>query len=123
MTLIGQTVFLVEDEWLLADMLKDALEEEGARILGPAATLDQAMAMLLTPEYPPSVATLNYNLDGGTSLPIADELNRRAIPFLFLTGAHDLGLPDRHASRMVLHKPFTVTQIVRALASTIEDAA
>ena len=122
MPLAGKTVLVVEDDYYLAEMLQDALVEAGANVLGPAPTVDLALSLLSTSEHPPSSATLNFNLAGETSLPVADELHRLNIPFVFLTGADDLALGSPHGARPIVHKPFTVAKVVRAILLSIEAA-
>ena len=45
MTLQGKRVLVVEDEVLLAMMLEDVFSDAGAHVVGPAATVEQAIAL------------------------------------------------------------------------------
>jgi two-component system CheB/CheR fusion protein len=66
-------------------------------------------------------AILDVNVDGVTSYPVAHELRRRGIPFLFSTGYSAANLRDDYRETPMLTKPYnlkTLEQAVeRALAS------
>lgn len=53
---MSKTVLLVEDEFLIAMDLEMLLERHGWHVLGPAATVKQALQLLRSAE--PAVATL-----------------------------------------------------------------
>jgi AmiR/NasT family two-component response regulator len=82
--LTGRRVLIVEDEFLIALDIEDALGELGCEIIGPAATV--ADAMRLIEATPPDVAVLDVRLADGSTGPIAEELRRRQVPFVVLTG-------------------------------------
>ena len=73
--LTGRRVLVVEDEALVAMLVEDALLDAGAAVVGPAATVTEALS-LLTKETP-DVAVLDLNLAGETSTPVADALALR----------------------------------------------
>ncbi|TJV87374.1 MAG: response regulator, partial [Mesorhizobium sp.] len=70
----------------------------GAVILGPAATVEHASMHTEAAE----AAILDVNLDGRRVFPIADELMRRGVPFVFFSGDEDIVIPERlrHASNL-----------------------
>ncbi len=82
--LAGRRILVVEDEFLIALDLEDALGELGCEIVGPAATVSDAMQ--LVEAKPPDAAVLDVRLVDGSTAPIALELRRRGVPFLVLTG-------------------------------------
>lgn len=84
-SLRGRHVLIVEDEYLLADDLSDALSDVGAKVVGPAGSIEQATALILSRE-PIDVAILDVNLRGEMVFPVADALRQRGIPFAFATG-------------------------------------
>ena len=55
----GRLVLVVEDEFLIAMDLELLLQEHGWRVLGPAATVDQALRLLAgkTPTWRCSTST------------------------------------------------------------------
>lgn len=94
----GLHILIVEDEWTLAGDLARFFSNMGAIILGPAATVEQASKHTETAE----AAILDVNLNGRRVFPIADELMRRGIPFVFFSGDDDIAIPDhlRYASNL-----------------------
>ena len=58
----GRLVLVVEDEFLIALDLELLLRRHGWRVLGPAATVDQALRLLRGET--PDVALLDVNLRG-----------------------------------------------------------
>src|SRR5688572_25216611 len=58
----GMTVLVVEDDFIVAYDMQTLLEEQGARVLGPAANLAEAQELLA--KHQPTVALLDVNLGG-----------------------------------------------------------
>jgi light-regulated signal transduction histidine kinase (bacteriophytochrome) len=77
-------VFIVEDQMLIAMDLEGMLEDAGVRAVSVANSVREALAKL--EQVTPDVAVLDVNLGDETSIPIAEELARRAVPFVFATG-------------------------------------
>jgi ActR/RegA family two-component response regulator len=53
-------------------------------------TFSGADALKMLKGFTPDFAVLDINLGAGTSLPVAQELSKRNIPFIFATGYGDL---------------------------------
>ncbi|RWE44462.1 MAG: response regulator [Mesorhizobium sp.] len=87
----GLQLLIVEDEWLLADDLARYFSSMGATILGPVATIEQAFHYTDNAQ----AAILDININGRRVFPVADELQRRGIPFVFFTGDSESVIPDR----------------------------
>lgn len=70
----------------------------GAVVLGPAAKVEHASMHTEAAE----AAILDVNLNGRRVFPIADELMRRGVPFVFFSGDEDIVIPERlrHASNL-----------------------
>jgi hypothetical protein len=94
----GVHILIVEDDWVLAGDLARYFGNMGAVVLGPAATVEQASAHTETAE----AAILDVNVNGRRVFPIADELMRRGVPFVFFSGDEDIVIPERlrHASNL-----------------------
>ena len=73
----GCRVFVVEDEMIVAWLLEDMPAELGCVVIGPAAKVDQALAMIEAKAI--DVAVLDINLNGEMSYPIADALAARGV--------------------------------------------
>ncbi|WP_287252118.1 response regulator [Mesorhizobium sp.] len=94
----GVRILIVEDDWVLAGDLARYFGNMGAVVLGPAATVEHASMHTEVAE----AAILDVNLNGRRVFPIADELTRRGVPFVFFSGDDDIVIPERlrHASNL-----------------------
>lgn len=119
--LSGQRVLVLEDDYYVADDIREALETVGAVILGPAATVDGGMQML-TDREPPDLAVLDVNLRGTKVYGIAEILAGIGIPFLFATGYDRRDLPTRFDEIPTLTKPYAVMSLVEMLEELIYAA-
>ena len=113
-SLSGRKILVVEDETLVAMLVEDTLMDAGATVVGPVATVAEALAVLRTDR--PDVAVLDLNLAGETSEPVADALKQMGIPFVVASGYGAAGLPPRHQDVPVLAKPYAPEDLTAALA-------
>ncbi|MBX6373219.1 MAG: response regulator [Acetobacteraceae bacterium] len=111
----GRRILVVEDEALVAMLVEDALVDAGGEVLGPVATVADAVA-LLENEAAPDAAVLDLNLAGETSVPVADVLAARGVPFVVATGYGAAGLPPEHKDAPVLAKPYDPAELTATLA-------
>ena len=119
--LSGRRVLLVEDQTLIAMSLEAELQDNGLQVTGRAATVAAGLALIKAD--PPELAVLDVNLADENSLPVAEALRARAIPFLFATGyGSDIGLPDRFANTPIVSKPYQIGDILRKLAEAEAQA-
>jgi ActR/RegA family two-component response regulator len=112
----GRRILVVEDEFLIALDLAYALEDIGAEVVGPVATVDAALAVVHSSETLHG-ATLDVTLGREVSFPVAEALQQRGLPFVLLTGYSDDALPPHLRDVPRCDKPFDVTKIVTALFS------
>ena len=114
----GKTVLVVEDEWLIADDLRRSLANEGAQVLGPVASVGQALALIHeTPRI--DAAVLDVHLEGGSNVYlVAERLQSRNVPFMFATGYDDYAIRSDFANVPHLMKPFAPSCVARMLAAT-----
>lgn len=119
-SLKGCRILVVEDEYMLADELQMELSDLGATVLGPAATVEDAMS-LITSELQIDGAILDVNLRGEWAFPAADALSRRQVPFLFATGYDQSVMPSRFADIVFCEKPVSVARIAAALGRIVQD--
>lgn len=117
--LAGLRALIVEDEALIAMHIEDVLEERGLLIVGRFRNVADALACI--DDAPPDIALLDVNLgEGMTSLPIAEHLSLRGVPFAFLTGYGQSGVTERFPDAEVLSKPVDDSRLgeaVRRLAA------
>lgn len=112
--LSGLAVLIVEDEFYLADDLAAALNDAGARVLGPFGRVEEA-ARLIEGGEPVDLAILDIDLVGDRVFPVADLLVARRAPFLFATGYDREIIPERFARAPRLEKPVTASQVIGLL--------
>ncbi|MDB5456838.1 MAG: signal transduction histidine kinase [Caulobacter sp.] len=108
----GLKVLIVEDSLLLALELEAGLEDSGVTVVGCAAELGEALAML---DRPFDAAVLDADLNGQSVAPVAEILRRQGRPFVFATGYADKAGPMGFDAPIV-RKPYNISQIARALA-------
>lgn len=114
--LTGRKVLVVEDDYYLARDTAAALAGAGAAVLGPCSNERATLALL--EDQTPTHAILDLNLGGGgPNFGIANELQRRGVPFVFLTGYDPDVIPDELASVPRLQKPVQFRAIVETLAN------
>ena len=112
--LSSRRVLLVEDEALVAMLLETILEDMGCIPVGPAATVEEGLAMVADPA-PLDAALLDVNVAGHQVFPVAEALKARGVPFVFSTGYGESGLPDAWRGHATVQKPFTESAIREAL--------
>jgi len=116
--LAGRRVLVVEDNYLIATDLAEMLGRAGAEVVGPVARIRDALDAL---DLLPDVASLDVQLGDETSFPIADELTRRGVPFVFATGtAKDI--PNAHRERTVCQKPVSDAVMLQALIDALSTS-
>jgi CheY-like chemotaxis protein len=111
--LAGRRVLILEDEPVVAFALEDMLIDMGCVVVGPALRLPDAFALIESTPF--DAAILDVNISGVPSYPIADELERRGIPYLFATGYGKDGVEARRVRVGVLTKPYRPHQVESAL--------
>jgi CheY-like chemotaxis protein len=83
-SLAGRRVLVAEDEYLLAEELREALVELGAAVVGPFASVAE-VCQAIEAEPRLDAAVLDINLRGEMVYPAADRLKARGTPFVFAT--------------------------------------
>lgn len=107
-------ILVVEDEYLLADDLCAELVETGAEVVGPAASVEQGLALLRSTDRLHG-AILDVNLRGEPVFALADELVTRELPFVFTTGYDAAAIPPRFANAPRCEKPVRMADVVAAI--------
>lgn len=117
-TLRGCRILVVEDEFLIADELATELADAGAVVLGPAGSIDRALA-LIEAEGRIDGAILDVNLGGEPVFPAAERLRARGVPFLFTTGYDGSAIPERFRDVVRCEKPIGIWRITQAVGRVI----
>ncbi|WP_194776779.1 LytR/AlgR family response regulator transcription factor [Pararhodonellum marinum] len=88
-------ILIVEDELVIAEDLKDILEEMGYEVCGIAVSAREALAMI--EEKSPDLALLDIHIKGGKDgIALAAEINEHYhLPFIMLTSYSDMQTLNR----------------------------
>ena len=111
----GIRILVVEDVFLVASSIAELLQEAGAEVVGPALELTDAIDLAETAQI--DGALLDIDLHGETSFGVAAALNRRGIPFVFVTGYGDASIPGALRHVPLLGKPFRRHEFLQMLES------
>jgi CRP-like cAMP-binding protein len=109
-------ILVVEDNWLVADAICELVRNCGCDVAGSIGHVDHGMEFLA--DRTVDGAIVDINLHGAMSYPICYELQRRNVPFFFLTGypAYAKNLPAPFRDTRLLTKPLDARQFKSALA-------
>lgn len=110
-------VLVVEDEHLVAMALAADLEDAGAIVLGPASTIESALALI--EQHPVDAAVLDIKLRAQMVFPVAEVLADQGVPFLFMSGLDDEGVPERYAAIPKCNKPSTTRMLTEMLVAIV----
>lgn len=108
-----KTIFIVEDELLIAAYVTDLLEDLGCRSVIAANNIADATAELKICK--PHLALLDLKLGGVFSYSIAELLAGDNVPIIFTTGFEVETLDPAWAPYPVLTKPYSVEALSAAL--------
>lgn len=117
--LSGRRVLVIEDEMLVAMEFENLLQRQGYAVVGPASTVDRALALLDHDQ--PDAALLDLNLNGEPATAVAVALRTRGVPFVLVTGYGEAQSSEpalQDAPRV--DKPVNHYALVRALARVMD---
>ena len=115
----GMRVLVVEDEYYIAAEIKRALDQAGAVVVGPVGILEDGLELA---DEELDAALLDVNLHGKTSFEVAERLDRRGVPFVFLTGDDSWAMPLRYESVARLTKPYLLSKVIEAVEHMVARA-
>jgi DNA-binding response OmpR family regulator len=106
-------VLVVEDEALVAMLLKDMLADMGHDVVITAGRLQDALDAANEAEV--DFAVVDLNLRGEHTYEVGHALKARGVPFFFATGYGAGGLPTEWSKQTTLQKPFQPVQLEAAV--------
>lgn len=112
-------LLLVEDDPMIAMMVADMCDALGYGEPQVADSMEGALSAVAENDF--AAVLLDVHLGSVFAWPIADILADRGIAFAFMTGGGG-EVPDRHAARLTLAKPFRVTDLDSALGQLLAVA-
>ncbi|MEJ5979349.1 hypothetical protein WG901_22030 [Novosphingobium sp. PS1R-30] len=113
----GQRILVLEEQASIGRLLLDMLEAMNCRVIGPATRIPEAFALLV--EHDVDAAILDVKIEGQPSLPIAEELLRRGIPWAFASANETDDLAHRYEDVPIITKPFSSDHIGNVLRSLL----
>jgi CheY-like chemotaxis protein len=109
---IPARILIVEDEFLIAQLIDDMVTELGYSVVGVATTVAAALKAFAELDF--DAVLLDINLNGQRNPETADFLLQRGIPFAFVSGYDNVTQPHlTHVPRVL--KPFSDEEIGVAL--------
>jgi len=119
----GQRILIVEDNVLIAMMIEQILVATGATVVGPAHSVDEALALVAASDLAEglSAAVLDFSLSNKVVLPVADCLVAMGVPFVFCTGHNHQLDRGRHMAAPVLIKPYQPAVLVAVVEGLVKS--
>jgi DNA-binding response OmpR family regulator len=115
--LIGAKILVVEDESMIAMLIEEMMTDLGCGTVWHASGTRDATGILR--EQRPDIVLLDVNLPGEPGYSLAAQLQVTQIPFIFVTGYGQRGLPAEWAGRPVIEKPFKLAVLARRLEEVL----
>jgi CheY-like chemotaxis protein len=111
--LIGKSVLIVEDEFIIGLMFMQEIARAGGTSIGPATSVADALKEIESRVV--HAVILDAKLADGTSAELADYLEERRIPYVVVSGYDRADLPRRLRSAPFVAKPISVPQLMEAI--------
>jgi len=110
-------ILIVEDEALIALALADGLEDAGHAVVGPAATMAEALALCEGAAAPPELAVLDVNLaEGSNGVDVARALFVRwGVLCIFASGQMMEARRARDVALGYIRKPYETETVLRSV--------
>jgi DNA-binding response OmpR family regulator len=112
-------ILIIEDEPLIAMMLQDWLGEMGYEAVGPAGSVDEAIAMIDQSQL--DAALLDLHLRGVLAVAVAERLRTAGVPFAVATG-DTISPNDQVNGTPRLAKPYDFHSVQSTLSALLQQA-
>jgi DNA-binding NtrC family response regulator len=117
--LTGRRILVVEDEALVALDLQDFLDQRGVEVVGPAASVSQALEAIDGNQI--DCALLDMKLGDEMADAVAVALDQRTIPTILVTGYGDGNLPAGFEAYPRLEKPYSEDQLLKLIGRIFDQ--
>jgi PAS domain S-box-containing protein len=115
--LAGLRVLVIEDEALIAMFVEDLLDQLGCTLVGVCSSVAEGLATAQQAEL--DLALLDVNVAGQPVYPVAQALERRGLPMVFMSGYRQLD--ESWRARPSVQKPFDLEQLAAAMKRAVHD--
>jgi CheY-like chemotaxis protein len=112
----GRRILIVEDNFNIAMGMVRLLKAQGFEVVGPAATVPDALTMIATVEQI-DAAVLDVNLRGKLVYPVVDALRSKGVPMVFMTGYDDEAVSPAYRDIPCLRKPVPIERIIDTIVA------
>lgn len=110
-------VLLAEDSTLIAMDIESILTNYGCEVLGPFASVGEALKAVDRERV--DVAVIDFLLNDGSAEPLARVLDDQGIPYAICTGAGEAELTARYPYTPLLGKPYNPDDVCMVVNSLI----
>jgi CheY-like chemotaxis protein len=98
-------ILVVEDEFIIAEVIMDLVQDLGVGVCEHASSLDDALKAANEGDW--TGAFLDIRLNGQLVYPVAERLHARGVPFAFCSGGAEAeSIPAAFAGIPILPKPW-----------------
>ena len=116
--LAGRRVLVVEDEYFIADEIREGLVALGAEVVGPFPHFKDAAAVLDNGKQI-DVALLDVNVRSEMVFPLARALRSRDVPMVFTTGYDKSSLGAEFQDVVLWQKPLNLSTALPSLVNMV----
>ncbi len=113
-------ILVVTDKAPLALDVQRVLRDAGYRVIGPAASTDEAERLTIG-RRPIDGAVVDLQLERGAAAVVADRLASSGVPFMWLTDPLLDPIPRTHGFAPLLTKPFRSEDLIRTLERALSS--
>jgi len=112
----GRRVLIVEDDFLVTQLLKEVIEDEGGAVVGPYGWVTDALDLIARQPDAFDCAVVDVNLHGTKSYAVADALDALGVSFILSTGYGTAMLDSAYSHYPHCEKPFEIEVLIETLA-------
>ncbi len=117
----GKHILVVEDDQMVADVVMETLQDHGASVAGPIASVAECHAIGSTADLDGAVVA--FGLADGSAASAIRSLRDRGVPLIILSGYTRDYLPKDLMGEAFVSKPYRVAELVDAACRRFKAAA
>lgn len=113
----GRKILIVEDNFLIAADLAEAVVAAGGEVVGPASSAQMSLWLVDQEDF--DIALLDVRLSDGDATEVARILTERRLPFFVVTGYSRERLSGELRAAPYLDKPVCYADLVDMISSRL----